>query len=117
MSRKTHLWRIASPSIKERNAQLALTMEQAEFLNARVKALEHALIMLTKSDGSSMKDGEFRLTVTDDPVNYPQQWDMLEFQQGGQGEMIIVVRDTRLNDPDTVAMVAAVEEEMAHDRS
>jgi hypothetical protein len=112
MSRKTRSWRIASPSIRQRNQLLAQTDRALQFYTIRAQALTHALMIIIKRDGSEMKPGEFRLSVEDNPKFYPKEHEVLETQTGPNGEMLLTVKDGRLNDPGLAAQVEAYKKEL-----
>lgn len=112
MSRKTHLFRVGSPSIRERNRELTTSFQHNQFLTQRCQTLEQALIILVKTFGDEVATGETALNIPDDKSKYPIAGDTFDVFEGHEGSMIMKVRNARLSDPDLLAQVAALQEEM-----
>lgn len=112
MNRQTAIYRLKSPSIKERNQRAAFDQRMSEFLYKRNQALEFALKLAVKEHGSQLETGKHSLTITDTGANGPH--DVLEFVEG-DGTITVIVKDQRLEDPDLAAQVTAFKEEVNGD--
>ena len=100
-NRKTRLFRSGSMSNKQRDN----LMRQATRYASTVDAL---CISLVKSLGSSMKEGEWSMTLTKDETQLAKPHEKLVIVGGPNGEIILTVQ----TDPDVLAQIGAFKAEM-----
>lgn len=112
MSRKTHMFRAPgkkSASITQRNARLAKMADITKSSLERQRALEQSMMLIVKATGSSLKPGEWVLTIPDNPEHYPVQGEKFSIHEGENGEMILKVEQ----DADLQAQIDAYKEEIS----
>lgn len=101
MNRATRLFRIGSPSIKERNRRLTQALRYASIVDA-------ALITVVKATGSSLKEGEYTLIIPDAKASAAREYERLNIADGENGSLVMTVTP----DPDMLAQMKAFKKEM-----
>ena len=112
MSRKTRTWRLASPSISQRNRENAFYKGLAQQLGNQLATLEYTLMRVIKAEGSNLIPGRFALCLFDDPTKDPGEGEALTIERG-DGFVTIVVQPKVLEDPGVAEQVAAFTDELA----
>ena len=111
MSRKTHIWRAKSPSIRQRNAASYFNQKMAEVALHQVQDLRALLIRIIKSEGSNLVPGRFSLILIDNEEHLPTEHDRLGIEKRDDG-ITVVVQDARLLDPGLKEQVEEFKKEL-----
>lgn len=120
-SRSTRLYKIASPSIRQRNQILKDYKELLEFtklLEEQLNKVRTALVYVVKSEGSNLIPGRYSLILQNDLGEHnPTEYDEVSFHEG-DGTVTMVVEDKRLKeDAGLKQQVEEFQKEMAQENA
>jgi hypothetical protein len=108
LSRQTSIYRMSSPSIKQRNRMANWALKVAEASSNRLEVLERAINRLAREHGSSLTPGEWTLTLPATDSSNGEHLDKIDYALGDQGQIVVKVTTP----PEVLEQIEAFKKEL-----